>query len=148
MERLAGWCYDHRRSVVLLWIAGLISAVALGIAFGGKYATDFSVPEIESQKAYDLLREKFPEQAGDSAQIVVKAPGGVLANRAKIEQIYAAFDEVEHVAGVVSPFDDPSGRSISPDGTVALAEMNFDVKVGATTSASAIDVRARRRAWS
>ncbi|MCA1822708.1 MAG: hypothetical protein ABR520_10770, partial [Mycobacteriales bacterium] len=113
---------------MLLWIVALIAISVLGGVFGGKYATDFSVPQIESQKAYDLLRARFPEQAGDSVQVVIKAPGGVRQARPRIEQVYAALDAVEHVSGVSSPFDDPSGRGISRDGTIALGELHFDIK--------------------
>src|SRR5947209_6694226 len=84
VERLAAWCYDHRRRVVLLWIVALVGIGVLGGTFGGKYATSFSAPDFESQRAYDLLREKFPNAAGDSLELVVKAPAGVRAERSRI----------------------------------------------------------------
>ena len=146
MDRLAGWCYDHRGTVVLLWIVALVAFLGLGIGFGGKYATDFSVPEFESQQAYDLLRERFPEQAGDSALVVIKAPGGVRQSQARIEQVHAAFDAVEHVNGVSSPFADPSGRTISADGTIVYADLTFDIKAYSVTIETAqelVDVAER-----
>ena len=129
MERLAGWCYDHRRRVVLLWIAALVGSGILGGAFGGKYATDFSAPDFESQKAYDLLREKFPDAAGDSAQLVVKSDSGVQEDRARIEALFAKLATVDKVKGVQNPFTDPAAqRQISRDGKVLFSDVTFTAR--------------------
>ncbi len=129
MGRLAGWCYDNKRRVVLLWIVAFVGIGFVGAAFGGKFATDFSAPEFESQKAYDLLREKFPDAAGDSAQLVIKSDKGLTADRARVEAVFADLKAVDKVKGVQNPFTDQSaGRQISADGRILYADVTFSVK--------------------
>ena len=50
--------------------------IGLNNAVGGELTNGFNVPGLDSQKAYDLLVEEFPQQGGISANVVVKAPRG------------------------------------------------------------------------
>ena len=59
------------------WKRGLLGLVAgvvlIGIIVGsqsGTAAEDFSIPGTESQKAYDLLQDKFPQAAGAQGTVV------------------------------------------------------------------------------
>ena len=76
LYRLAGWTFDNRRKVLLGWLAVLAVVIASAGAFGGEFSTKFEVPGTESQKAQDLLHEKYPGAGGASARVVFAAPKG------------------------------------------------------------------------
>ncbi|HWM08227.1 MAG TPA: MMPL family transporter [Solirubrobacteraceae bacterium] len=91
--------------------------VALGSAFaaGGSFKDDFTVPGIESQKAQDLLEQRFPAQSGTQATLVFAGP----LDKPKIQR---ALDEVERqpqVAGV-------DALRVSDDGRTAYATVAYD----------------------
>jgi RND superfamily putative drug exporter len=125
---LADFCYRRRRLVVVLWIAALMGSFALAGAFGGEYKQDYLQPGSESKAAADTLADRFPQQAGDTVQIVVHADEGVSSGeaRARAERIFADVAGNEHVVGVVSPFSDEGGAQISADGTTAYADVAVD----------------------
>ena len=129
IARLTRFCIDHRRFVILGWIAVAIAALALSSAVGTRYATNFSLPGTESQRAADLLKRDFPAQAGDSDQIVFAAKQGKVSDpavRARIAPMLAQVAKLPHVTGVVSPFAAGGARAVSADGRIAFATVNFD----------------------
>ena len=109
-------------------------------AFGGDFVDAFKIPGAESQKAVDLLQDKFPSQSGDSATLAFEAEAGINdpATRQSIEAILAESAQLPEVVGVVSPYDVPS--QISADGTIAYGSVQFD------KAAHEVDLEARRRA--
>ena len=126
LGRLGGWCVRHRWLVVACWVVVLAGAVVLGRASGGETSLVFEVPGAESQQAFDLLEERFPERAGDTADIVfaaddVGSPQVVSHVRALLDEI----DTVDHVVGVSDPFASDSA-TISPRATVGFATVQFD----------------------
>ena len=77
LGRLAGAAAHHwKRSLVVVAVvlAGLGALAATGTGF----TDDFSTPGTESQQAYDLLSDRFPAQAGDTATLVFSVPEGTL----------------------------------------------------------------------
>src|SRR5262245_17462865 len=72
LARLAGWCYDHRRLVLGVWIAVLVVSTALSVAVGSNYEDKFGGGNTESERAQDLLKARFPARAGDTADIVFR----------------------------------------------------------------------------
>ena len=128
LENLARWSYRRRRSMVVIWIVALVGFIALGSAFGGDYKEDFSLPGAESQEALDLLRERFPAFAGDTASIVFEAEAGVTdpAVQQEIEGLLAEISQVEHVIGIESPYSEEGPGQVSQDGTIAFATIRFE----------------------
>ncbi len=118
-----------------LWLVALVAANALGSTVGGEYANDFSLPGAESQEAYDLLKERFPSESGDSAQVVFRAEDGV--TDPEVEQsIGSLLDEMaklDHVAAVESPYEPEGARNVSPQGDIAYADVQFDIEATAVT---------------
>ena len=53
---------------------------ALSQLLGDDYQNDFSLPGTESQRAFDTLRERAPEQGNDTVQVVLRHPGGLGGN--------------------------------------------------------------------
>ena len=129
IARLTRFCIDHRRFVILGWITVAVAALALSSAVGTRYATNFSLPGTESQRATDLLKRDFPAQAGDSDQIVFAAKQGTVSDpavRARITPMLAQVAKLPHVTGVVSPYGAAGARAVSSDGRIAFATVNFD----------------------
>jgi RND superfamily putative drug exporter len=127
LERLARFSYRRRWIVLGLWVTALLGFSVLSSVAGGDYSQNFSLPGADSQAAYDLLSERFPEHAGETADIVFTAPGGV-DDPAVASTMEGLFDEllaVDHVIGVDSPYAE-GAQQISPDGTIAFAKVRFE----------------------
>ena len=128
MLKLARWTMSHRRAVVIIWIAVVIGVSAISSSVGTKTASNFTLPGTDSQQAVDLLKSRFPAQAGDADQIVFHARSGTLTDagsRAAIGSTLARVSRLPHVTGVVSPYSSRAG-AISRDGTIGLATVTFD----------------------
>jgi RND superfamily putative drug exporter len=128
MRSLARTCYQHRRLVLTGWIVLLIGLFGLSAVAGGESKTEFSLPGSESQDAFDLLEEHgFANRAGEQAQIVFEADQGVNdpAVKQAMEALFATVGEEVTDAQVNSPYAPGGERQISPDGTIAYAEVNF-----------------------
>src|SRR5688572_17298642 len=78
LGNLAAWAAQHwKRSLAIVAVV----LVALGIAAsagGGSFVDDFRTPGTQSQTAMDVLDERFPAAAGDSANVVFAADSGTL----------------------------------------------------------------------
>jgi RND superfamily putative drug exporter len=127
LEHLARWSYRRRWLMLLFWIVFLIGALSLQGAAGGDYSADFSLPGADSQEAFDLLEERFPQFAGDTAQIVFKAEQGVTDPevQAAMEGLFAEISDVDRFETIESPYSDQGQGQISPDGTIAFATVRF-----------------------
>lgn len=126
LERVARWSYHHRWRMVAIWIALLVGVNVLNSAVGGDYSNDFSLPGTESQEAYDLLLDRFPERSGDTADLVFSAADGVNdpTVKARIEELFTELARFNHVASIQSPYEQP--QQIAPDGRIAFATVQFD----------------------
>jgi RND superfamily putative drug exporter len=127
LGRLARWCVRHRRWVVVAWVVAVAGVLVLGRTAGGEYTNSFKLPDVESQRAFDLLNARFRARSGDTAQVVVSARSGVRdpAVQARTEQLLARVAKLPDVSGVVSPYASPD-RAISPDGRIAFATVQYD----------------------
>jgi RND superfamily putative drug exporter len=112
------------------WVIGGTALVLVALAFvyrvaDGAFGDAFVIPGAESQEMIDLLEERFPSNAGDSAYVVVKAPAGLNDGdgRAEMESLLADLEALPGVAGVTSPYEIPG--QISPDGTIAIIDVRF-----------------------
>ncbi|MBK3576669.1 MMPL family transporter [Streptomyces sp. MBT65] len=123
--------FRWRWFVTLLWVAVL---GAVGFAATKAPATPddgFTMPGIESQKAFDLLEQRFPGTAADgaNARIVFVAPNGekvtATENRAAIEKLVAEAADGSQVASTVDPF---AAKAVSKDATTAYSTVTFKVK--------------------
>ena len=138
MLRIARWTMAHRRFVVVAWIVVAAGVFAVSTAVGKRTATDFTLPGTGSKHAADLLRSRFPAQAGDADQIVFHARDGKLtdaAERSTIDATLARVARLPHVTSVLSPYGS-AGGAISPDGTIGFAIVNFDQPASALPKAA------------
>ncbi len=126
MRKLAAWCHDRRRTVIGLWVAAFFLFAALWGTAAGEYVNSFQLPGTESQRAYDLLKDRFPEQSGDTANVVFAVDEGRVldaGNRSQIERVRAEIEKSPEVLAVGDPF--ARGAPVSKDGTITFAQIQF-----------------------
>ena len=129
LARVARFCVDHRRAVLIAWVLVVVAAIGVSSAVGTRYATNFSLPGTESQRTTDLLERDFPAQAGDTDQIVFAVKQHKVTDpavRARITPMLAQVRRLPHVTGVVSPYSPAGARATSRDGRIAFATVSFD----------------------
>src|SRR5882762_8797834 len=106
---LARWCYRRRRAVVALWIVGFVVFNVVGGVVGDAYSDNFSGGKSDSIDAFNLLKERFPARAGDTADIVFTAPQGVTSPevRSAMESLFVEVGpgKVPHAVALDSPYD-------------------------------------------
>src|ERR687897_3595193 len=124
MRKLAAWCHDRRRTVIGLWVAAFIVFAGLWGTAAGEFVNNFSLPGTESQRAYDLLKDKFPAQSGDTATVVFAVDqGSVLEKRAEIEAVRKEIAKSPEVLAVADPL--AKGAPVSEDGRITFAQIQL-----------------------
>lgn len=126
MLRLGRFCYRRRRLVLLVWVAALAALIGAAITAGGTLEDRFELPGTESQAAVDLLEEGgFATRAGAPGQLVIHAGAGV-TDPAIERQVAGLIDDMRARISeitIVSPYEPEGQLQISPDGTIAFAEL-------------------------
>jgi RND superfamily putative drug exporter len=132
LARLARTLTHHWKRSLL---AAILSIVALGALAGAAPSPppdDFEIPGTESQRAIDLFRQHTPVLAGADATLVFSVEDGRItdaAPRAAVTGALAKVGSLPDVAEVGDPFA-AGGRRVSPDGTLAAADVRYDVEPG------------------
>jgi putative drug exporter of the RND superfamily len=126
---LARWCIAHRGRVVLVWIAIAVLSTALAQAVGRQYATNFTLPGTQAQRALDLLTREFKTQSGDLDTIVFHTSQGTIespAVRDAIVPLLGSVRKMPHVVGVISPYSQRGALQVSRDRRTAFASVSYD----------------------
>jgi RND superfamily putative drug exporter len=124
MRSLAAWCHDRRRTVIGLWVAAFFVFAALWATAAGEFVNNFNLPGTESQRTYDLLKERFPAQSGDTASVVFAVEDGrVLDHRLQIEAVRKEIAKSPEVLAVGDPLAE--GAPVSQDGKITFAQIQF-----------------------
>jgi putative drug exporter of the RND superfamily len=126
MRKLAAWCHDRRRTVIGLWVAAFFLMIALWATASGEFINNFNLPGTESQRTYDLLKERFPQQSGDTGSVVFAVKQGEVldgGNRPQIERVIAEIEKSPEVLAVADPF--AQGAPVSRDGKITFAQIQF-----------------------
>jgi RND superfamily putative drug exporter len=121
LYRLGRLAVRRRRLVLLAWVVAAVAVLFGAQASGGKTADAFEVPGVESQRALDLLEERFPAQAGTSAQLVFAVDSGTLSDADAAAAVDAALDAVAGQPDVGSVGE----LQRSPGDTVAFADVQY-----------------------
>ncbi|WP_405564023.1 MMPL family transporter [Streptomyces phaeochromogenes] len=108
------------------WVAALALVLPLAGLVGGSFVDDLVAPGSQSEKAMELLEDRFPEASGGSAVAVFAVPEGerIDRHRPAVEAAVDRIADVKHVATVTDPF---IGGTISPDGRIGYVQVTFDV---------------------
>jgi RND superfamily putative drug exporter len=141
LGRLAGWCYDHRRRVLLLWIALIVVVNVVGQSMGSRFQEKFDSGNSASQQVQNLLAARFPQTAGTSADVVISTAGNVQspANVATTVALVKRLSTLPHVSVVHSPFE-PGTHQIAADQHIAFAVVQFDEDAATVPNAAVTTV--------
>ena len=124
LYHLGRFCARFRWVVIALWLAAVIGLGAWAGAAGSQEADSLSLPGTGSQKATDVLNERFPSQSNGSSPIVVHAAGDksltTPASQEAISQAVADGKADPEVSSVAGPTDTAGGGAISKDGKTAI----------------------------
>jgi RND superfamily putative drug exporter len=127
LGNLAAAAAGHWKRSLAIVIASLaVLAVLAGVA-GGSFSDNFSSPGTGSQKAMDLLQQRFPAQSGDTATVVFSVKNGTLRDGARPRAIASALKEIRrqpHVTAATDPL--PSKGQVSREGRIAFATVQYD----------------------
>ncbi len=128
LGRLAGWCYDRRRTVLVMWILAVIGLTVLTQVVGTDFQNKFTAGSTQSQQAADLLSARLPAKAGDTADVVFHTSKPIADNQAEIERVLESLRRLDHVSGVTSPFAPDGADQISSHSgaNIAFAVVQFD----------------------
>src|ERR1700722_3164991 len=101
LGRLAGWCFDHRRRVLLIWIVAIIVITVVAQSMGSRFQDSFASGNSASQQVQNLLAARFPQAAGTSADVVITTGGtiGSPDNHATTDALVAKLSTLPHVSG-------------------------------------------------
>src|SRR5262247_2235308 len=105
LSRIALITGRRPRAATIAVLLALVAALGSAIALGGSFKDDFTVPGIESQKAQDLLEQRFPAQSGTQATLVFSSESSAAIN--------AALKKIKrqpHVVSVEQPRASDNGR--------------------------------------
>ncbi|MBU3675093.1 MAG: MMPL family transporter, partial [Solirubrobacteraceae bacterium] len=124
LYHLGRFCARFRWPVIAFWAVVLIGLGAWAGAAGSQEADSLSLPGTGSQKATDVLTERFPSQVNGSSPIVVhSADKGSLTsakNQAAISKGIAAGKADPEVESIAGPTDVAGGGALSKDGKTAI----------------------------
>jgi putative drug exporter of the RND superfamily len=125
---LAAWAAQHwKRSLAIVALVLVALGVAAG-AGGGSFVDDFRTPGTDSQTAMDVLDQRFPSAAGDTANVVFAVDEGTLnqpERRAAIERTVEEIRTQPHVTGAPGPFES-GGAQLSQHGRIAYVPVQYD----------------------
>ncbi|MFJ4713797.1 MMPL family transporter [Streptomyces sp. NPDC088785] len=130
LYKLGRLSFRRRRYVALLWVLLLGGIGFASSAAPAPPADSFSMPGTESQKAFDLLDEKFPaaNSEGATARVVIRAPGGEKltdpAAKADVRAMVTQLGDGPQVASVADPY---KANAVSKDGSTAYASVTYKV---------------------
>ncbi len=130
LYRIGRYSAVHKWRMLAVWVLAMIAISTAGKVWGGEPADTFKIPGTESQRAFDLLDERFPAQSGSTARVVFHTTQGTVRDEPAatgINEAITAMGDIDHVVAVVSPLGPDGAGLVSDDGTIAYAQVRFDV---------------------
>jgi putative drug exporter of the RND superfamily len=123
IARLARFCYNKRRVVLLAWILALASSGALQGVLGLDYKTEFRQPNSESATGFKIVEDNFPKFGGGGAfggQLVFRTDKGVNdpSVKAEMEKLFAHAAKLKGLT-VTSPYSPEGAGQIAQAGEYA-----------------------------
>src|SRR5687767_6543681 len=115
----------HPWRTIATWVVVLGAVFTLAGSGGGAFIDAFSAKGSQSERAMQLLEEKFPEATQAQALVVfaVDDAGTLQDQQQAVDAVLADVARADHVVSVADPF---ASGAISDDGRVGYAAITFD----------------------
>jgi RND superfamily putative drug exporter len=142
LARLVRACAEHPWRTVGVWLTIVVAVFVANATFGGKLVNNTTIPGSEAQTATDLLEQRFPEVAGDSATIVFSSKTPLTDTDGR-EAVAAATEAASKVPGVIDvgdPYKQDAG-ALSEDGTIGFVNVQFDKKASELDNEQIVQIR-------
>ena len=136
LYRLGHFCVRRRYVVLGLWAVLVVALVALSFSLGSKASDNLSLPGTGSQKATDLLTERFPSQANGTSPIVVHTDTGDMvsgSNQDAVNKAISIARASDIVEAVVSPYDPAGAAQVSKDKKTVYFSVALKDSIGTYT---------------
>ncbi|MGK2882217.1 MAG: MMPL family transporter [Mycobacterium sp.] len=138
LYRVGVYSFRHRLLVLAIWVLLLIGA-GVSTTMAKPFLMDFSLPGTETERASQLMAEKFPglDDTGliANAKVVVQAPVGTTLdqpeNATRVDQLVhelRGLDGIVTPESIIDPLTAPSPAQVSPDRTIAYIDVSYDEK--------------------
>ncbi|HUP84643.1 MAG TPA: MMPL family transporter [Acidimicrobiales bacterium] len=121
LARLGRWSHNRRGIVVAAWLVALFVIGGISGATGSGFSTAFSLPNVESSRGFDIIKEHFGGRGGGTGgTIVFRTDAGVEdpAVKAAMTSFLAEVGKIEPLQ-VTSPYDPQGAPQIARQGAQA-----------------------------
>ena len=128
LERLAGVAARKRWMFIIGWLIVLGGLLGAKHAWGGEYVNNYTISGSDSATGLNVLNSTFPQQGGYGGQVVFHAKtGSVTAWQSQVNESVSNVSKLPDVIRAVSPFASSSTGAVSKDGTIAYANVGWNV---------------------
>ncbi|HEY7265684.1 MAG TPA: MMPL family transporter [Trebonia sp.] len=128
LEKIAGVAARRHWIFIIAWVVILGGLLGLKHAFGGEFSNNYTISGSNSADGLNVLNSTFPQQGGYGGQIVFHAKSGtVAAQQSAVNQSVSNVSKLPDVTKAVSPFASSNSGTVSKDGTIAYANVNWSV---------------------
>ena len=128
MKSLGRIAYRRKYIVIAIWLIAFVGITGASQAIGSKFNDSFTLKGTDSTKGYELLAKALPAQSGAGVQIVFKVKSGTIndsAVRSAMEKVFTEVKNIKTVGNVASPYDPMHANQVSPEGSIAYADVTF-----------------------
>ena len=128
LERLGGLAARRWWIFIFGWVVILVGLLGARHAFGGEFVNNYTISGSDSATGLNVLNSTFPQQGGYGGQIVFHAnTGTVAAQQSAVNQSVTNVSKLPDVIKAVSPFASANTGTVSKDGTIAYANVSWNV---------------------
>jgi len=127
MKFLADFTHKRRWLVIAIWLFALVGVGGAAKSAGTAFSSSFELPNTESSRVQDILSKQFPNQGGDSSQIVFETTGKLTSPETQqiVESVMSKVATSPIVKSIDSPFD-PRTAALNPSQNIGFATVHFN----------------------
>ncbi|MEU3601175.1 MMPL family transporter [Streptomyces sp. NPDC006798] len=132
LYKIGRFAFRRRKLVALIWVALLVLAGVAASSAATPKDPGFALPGTESQKAFDLMEERYPgggSADGAVGRMVFKAPAGQKMSDAKNKaEVTEAIADLKKGSTEISSVADPfEAGAVSEDGSTAYIVVEYKI---------------------
>lgn len=128
LYRLGAFSAKRHWIVIAAWVLIFAGITAWSAGVGKHYSSAFTVPNTESQKALDMLQQRFPASTGSTVHVIfTSADNDITDEQSTFADAATQFAAIDGVTSVTNPFTAKSQiNQISTDGSGAFLTVHLD----------------------